>query len=136
MVVGLWDLMSGFRVRVRATLNSSPNRMYTSIDVSMPNSNSNPNPNLNTLALNPNLITLTLEIGGQLKCQYKMDKYGGNGMDGEAKSNSDCKGGTRHDTSLSLLTERFVGKCYRMAIHTNSPDLRNSTGLVELGVVV
>ncbi len=48
-----------------------------------------------------------------------MDKYGRTGMDGEAKRSSDCKGGTRHDTSLSLLTERFVGKRYRIPVHIN-----------------
>ncbi len=63
-----------------------------------------------------------------------MDKYGRTGMDGEAKSSGDSKGGTRHDTSLSLLTERFVGKRYRIAVHMNPSDLINSTGLVELSV--
>ncbi len=52
-----------------------------------------------------------------------MDKYGGIGTDGEAKSSSDCKGGMRNDTSLSLLTERFVGKYYRMAFHINPFDI-------------
>eukprot|EP01084_Bolivina_argentea_P131734 232489_1 len=53
-----------------------------------------------------------------------MDKYGRTGMDGEAKSSSDCKGGTRHDTSLSLLTERFV------ATLKTAPD-----AIVDLNIV-